>query len=136
MKLSENAILPTKDESLLHGYNLYTTCDVTVPGSGKVQMATDLAFLFPHGIFGRIFPRYYPVWKYSIQIGEGIINEEFKGNLKIMLYNMSKYDVYIPKGRKIARLIIEKIIEPPLVEVNSFDITEKDNVDIGSSGLN
>ncbi len=64
----------------------------------------------------------------------GVIDSGYRGELKILVVNLSQ-DIYnIQKGQKIAQLLIQKIKTPDIIESDVLDETERSNDGFGSSG--
>jgi len=63
------------------------------------------------------------VSSHHIGIGAGVIDADFRGNLIVLLFNLSKYLYNISRGDRIAKLICEKIYYPVLVLVERLDDT-------------
>ena len=80
-KLSENAIIPTRGSSSAAGYDLYSAEDTTIPARGKGLVKTDIQIKVPHGTYGRIAPRSGLSWKNHIDIGAGVVDEDYRGNV-------------------------------------------------------
>ena len=57
VRLTENAIIPTRGSTSAAGLDLYSAYDITVPARGNVSVATDLQIYAPEGYYGRIAPR-------------------------------------------------------------------------------
>ena len=56
-------------------------------------------------------------WKHHIDVGAGVVDRDYRGNVGVVLFNLSKTDYEVQHGDRIAQLIIERISTPPLVEV-------------------
>lgn len=50
-------------------------------------------------------------------MGAGVVDRDYRGNVGVVLFNLSKADYQVQHGDRIAQLIIERISTPPLVEV-------------------
>ena len=50
-------------------------------------------------------------------MGAGVVDRDYRGNVGVVLFNLSKTDYQVQHGDRIAQLIIERISTPPLVEV-------------------
>ena len=46
-----------------------------------------------------------------------MIDRDYRGNVGVVLFNLSKSDYNVKRGDRIAQLILEKIYTPPVVEV-------------------
>ena len=57
VKLTPNALPPTRGSSMAAGLDLKSAYNVTIPAYGKGVVETDLAILVPPGCYGRIAPR-------------------------------------------------------------------------------
>lgn len=134
-KLSEYATLPTKGSSLAAGYDLYAAADYTVKARGKEMVRTDLSILLPSGTYGRVAPRSGLAWKHSIDVGAGVIDEDYRGPLNVILFNFGDLDFEIKRGDRVAQLICEKIQQTYLVEVGDLDITDRGDKGFGSTGV-
>lgn len=48
---------------------------------------TDLSIAIPEGYYGRIAPRSSLAWKNHIDVGAGVIDEDYRGPLGVVLFN-------------------------------------------------
>jgi dUTP pyrophosphatase len=136
-KLSTLAHLPQKGSPGSAGYDLHSAYDYKVPARGKEMVKTDLAISVPQGTYGRIAPRSGLAWKNSIDVGAGVIDRDYTGNVQIVLYNHSNDDFVIKAGNRVAQLILEKIVDDAqLVEIKEdLDITLRNSGGFGSTGM-
>lgn len=81
IKLTENAIIPTRGSSRSAGYDLYSAENIIIPAHGKGLVKTDIQIKLPRGSYGRIAPRSGLSWKYHIDIGAGVVDEDYTGNV-------------------------------------------------------
>ena len=132
--LSENAYPPVRATSQSAGYDLYSAYDYVVGPRDKQLVKTDLAFKIPDGCYGRIAPRSGLALKHHIDVGAGVVDRDYRGNVGVILFNHSSRYFNVKKGDRIAQLICERIIEPQLVEVKSLDTTERGDGGFGSTG--
>lgn len=78
-KLNENAVLPKKGSLGAAGYDLCSCEDMIIPAGGKGKVPTGLSWMIPHNTYGRIAPRSGLAWKNSINVGAGVIDEDYRG---------------------------------------------------------
>jgi dUTP pyrophosphatase len=136
-KLSENAFIPTRGSEFAAGYDLYAAYDSVIVGREKGLILTDLQISIPDGHYGRIAPRSGLAWKYSIDVGAGVIDIDYTGNVGVILFNHSDGAFLIKKGDRIAQLILEKISTPPVVEIpadQNLNATTRGSGGFGSTG--
>jgi len=58
-----------------------------------------------------------------INVSTGIIDADYRGCVSILLFNLSNTDFQVNEGDRIAQLIVESIVNPEIVEVNTLDNT-------------
>ncbi len=63
-----------------------------VPARGKALVKTDLSIICPPGTYGRVAPRSGLAWKNFIDTGAGVIDEDYRGPLGVLLFNHSDTD--------------------------------------------
>jgi len=134
-KLSENATLPVRSSPLAAGYDLASAEDTVVPAQGKALVKTDLSIKVPSGTYGRVAPRSGLAWKNFIDTGAGVIDEDYRGNVGVVLFNHAKEDFIVKKGDRIAQLVLERIATPPVEEVENLDNTDRGAGGFGSTGV-
>lgn len=86
-KLNPTAILPKKGSPGAAGYDICANEDVVVPARGKAKVSTGLSWMCPVNTYGRIAPRSGLAWKNSIDIGAGVIDEDYRGEICVILFN-------------------------------------------------
>ena len=89
VRLTENAIIPTRGSTRTAGLDLYTAYDITVTARGSISVVTDLQIHVPEGYYGRIAPRSGLALHHHIDIGGGVIDEDYRGNVAVILFNRS-----------------------------------------------
>ena len=110
VKLTEDALIPTRGSAGAAGLDLYSAYNLTVPARGLVSVATDLQSHVPEGFYGRIAPRSGLALHHHIDIGAGVIDEDYRGNVAVILFNHSDKLFVINRGDHVAQLICEKNI--------------------------
>ena len=86
-KLSENARLPVQGSPYAAGFDLHSSVADTVPARGQKLISTGLAFAIPYGNYGRIAPRSGLAVKNFIDVGAGVIDSDYRGEVKVLLFN-------------------------------------------------
>jgi dUTP pyrophosphatase len=135
-KRSSQAVLPARATKGSAGYDLASAQDCTIPARGKGLVPTHLSLSLPEGCYGRIAPRSGIAWKNHIDVGAGVIDSDYRGEVGIVLFNHSDTDFHIAKGDRVAQLILEKHKIVPVVEVPTLrvdDVTERGEGGFGST---
>lgn len=133
-RLSDSAILPRKGTVGSAGYDLYASTECCVPAKGKALVKTDISMAIPYGYYGRIAPRSSMAMKHT-DIGAGVIDSDYRGEIGIVLFNHSESDLYIKVHERVAQIIIEKLGMGTLVEVEELDTTVRGADGYGSTGV-
>lgn len=134
-KLTEKAFTPTKGSKLAAGYDLYSAYETTVPARGKALVKTDIQIALPDGCYGRVAPRSGLAHKNFIDVGAGVIDQDYRGNVGVVMFNFSETDFQVKPGDRIAQLICERIYLPELQEEQSLDDTDRGSGGFGSTGV-
>lgn len=66
------------------------------------MIKTGFKIAIPNGYYGRIAPRCGIADSNFIDIGAGVIDSDYRGEIKILLFNFSNKDYFINKGDRIA----------------------------------
>jgi dUTP pyrophosphatase len=74
--------------------------------------------------------------QHHIDVGAGVIDEDYRGNLAVILFNHSEKPHVISRGKRIEQLIYQKIYYPELEKVNKLDDTSRGTGGFGSRGRN
>ncbi|XP_008068153.2 deoxyuridine 5'-triphosphate nucleotidohydrolase, mitochondrial isoform X1 [Carlito syrichta] len=135
-RLSEHASAPTRGSARAAGYDLYSAYDYTIPPMEKALVKTDIQIALPSGCYGRVAPRSGLAAKHFIDVGAGVIDEDYRGNVGVVLFNFGKEEFEVKKGDRIAQLICERIFYPEIEEVQVLDDTERGAGGFGSTGKN
>ena len=131
--LSPGAIAPTRGSAGAAGYDLYANENTTIGETEFTPVNTGVSVAIPPGCYGRIAPRSGLAAKYGVIIGGGVIDEDYRGELKVLMSCL--FGMYnVSRGERIAQLILEKITTPELEIVTSLDDTDRGSDGFGSTG--
>ena len=135
IRLSSQAVVPTRGSSAAAGLDLYAPVSGTIEGRKRLLIPLDISIELPQGTFGQILPRSGLALKYGIQVGAGVIDQDYRGNVCVLLFNASDIDFNFQAGERIAQLVIKPYESVDVVEVESFEqSTERGNGGFGSTG--
>ncbi len=139
VKLDKNVSLPTRGTNKSAGLDLSASERVVIPGLSiekgvqQALVSTGLSISVPKGYYGRIAPRSGFSVKKITDIGAGVIDEDYTGELKILVRNLSSSPLFIEVNDKIAQLIFEKIGYFKPKEVTELVKTERGSGGFGST---
>ncbi|OQS07349.1 deoxyuridine 5'-triphosphate nucleotidohydrolase [Thraustotheca clavata] len=135
-KLSATAILPARGSALAAGFDLASAYDCVIPAHGKALVKTDIAIAIPSGCYARVAPRSGLSWKNHLDVGAGVIDEDYRGNVGVVIFNHANEDFQVKHGDRIAQLILERIIsQADVKEVDELSETSRGESGFGSTGV-
>ena len=82
-----------------------------------------------------VYPRSGLALKKFIDVGAGVIDADYRGELGVILFNFASEEFTVNMGDKMATLIFEKIKTPEIKEVNELEETGRGSKGYGSTGL-
>lgn len=107
--LSDKARAPTKGSAFAAGHDLYSARDVVIPARGRARVDTDISIAVPAGTYGRVAPRSGLAAKHGIDTMAGVIDADYRGQVGVILANLSEVEFEVKVGDRIAQLIVEKV---------------------------
>lgn len=98
---------------------------------------TGLYISLPEGYEAQIRPRSGLAAKNGITVlnSPGTIDADYRGEIKVILVNLSNEDFLIKDGERIAQMVIAKHEQPTLVQVEVLDDTKRGEGGFGHSGI-
>lgn len=129
------AQIPQRASKLAAGYDLFSAEDCIVKAKNKYLVSSGISMAVPLGHYGRMAPRSGLAVKKFIDVGAGVIDSDYRGEVKILLFNFSEEDFEVKKGDRVAQLVIEQISTPEVLEVENLDDTERGEGAFGSTGM-
>ena len=138
VKLRDDAILPAYQTVGAAGADLHACLDEAVvlrPLERKV-IPTGLALSIPEGFEVQIRARSGMSIKHGITMvnGIGTIDADYRGELGILLINVSQEDFVIEPGMRVAQMVLARYEKAEWDQVDELDTTERGAGGYGSSG--
>jgi len=134
-KLVENAKLPERKREGDAGLDLYCIEDVEILPNEIKLISTGIAIEIPKGYFGLIKDRSGLATK-GLHVLAGVVDENYRGEVKVVMINLGKEKIKLEKFSRIAQLIIIPYAKVEVEEVEELSETERGEKGFGSSGLN
>ena len=139
LKTHEDATLPKVNNNAWatgdSGYDIFCVEDVTIPARGTTvaPVGITVADISP-GYWFRIEPRSGLGFKHNIQPHLGVIDNQYRGDLGVKLYNFSDKDVTIEKGKAVAQFVVYPLIQPVCEWADEVEESDRGASGFGSSG--
>lgn len=140
VKTHPDAKLPTRNNKCPNtgdtGYDIYCIEDVYIParGSAIAPVGITLGYITPN-YWMRIEPRSGLGFKHNIQPHLGVLDNGYRGDLGVKLYNFGDKDVHIEKGKAIAQLVVYDLITAEMGWREDVTSTDRGEKGFGSSDL-
>lgn len=134
VKTHKDAKLPERAHTSDSGYDLTSVEEVTIPsrGSAVVPIGLMLGYLEP-GWWFRIEPRSGLGFKKSLQPHLGIIDNGYRGDLGVKLYNFSDSDWTLPAGSRVAQVVLYPHITADASWTEKATEADRGNAGFGST---
>ena len=117
------------------GFDIKSIEDIELLPWNKIIVKTGISVEPPEGTYIRLASKSGLAAR-GVTVEGGVIDPDYTGEVKVILYNHSNNFVQVRSGMKIAQLIIEKVSFPTLVYVDKLnELTERGDNGFGSSGV-
>ena len=131
--------LPSYETMLSAGMDIRANIDisVTLKPLERIIIKTGLYMSLPRGLEAQVRPRSGLAAKKGITVlnSPGTIDADYRGEIGVILINLSKEDFIINDGDRIAQLVIAKYEQIKWKKVTVLDETERGDGGFGSTGI-
>lgn len=134
-KLNENAVAPQYAHSFDAGMDLFCLENMSVAPNERVQISTGIAMEIPEGFVGLIWDKSGLSHKSGLKTVGGVVDSEYRGEIKVGMINLSDETYQFEAGHKIAQMLIQKVEQVDLIESDELSDTVRGDGGFGSTGL-
>ena len=134
--LRAGAIIPKRGTPGSAGYDLSADTDgttVEIPPGTQYLFNTAIAIALPKGTYGQIASRSSLAVK-GLHVGAGVIDEDYRGEIKVLLCNTGTKTRKITQNQKIAQLIIHPYLKPGVFLTQELPPSQRGEAGFGSTG--
>jgi len=128
------ATLPAQATSLAAGADLSCVEAFTLAPGERKLVPTGLAVEIPPGFYGRVAPRSGLAVKHGIDTLAGVIDADYRGELRVLLINLGSAIASFQAGDRIAQLIVEQAAACDYMWAENLADTERGDGGFGSTG--
>ena len=133
-KTNDNAVIPSKNDDDDTGLDVTSIVDIVIPARGSAVVDVGLRFAFiDHGFWVKVEGRSGLGFKYGIIPHPGIIDQGYRGDAGIKLYNFTDKDYKIHAGERIAQFVVYRNHNVEVAEGNIIQ-SNRGKKGFGSSG--
>ncbi len=133
-KLDSQAKLPVRAYTDDAGLDLYSNEECFLAPGERRTMKTGVALAIPTGYVGLIWDKSGIASKAGIKTMGGVIDAAYRGEIGVVVVNLSSAVYKIEKGAKISQILIQKVELPEVCEVSELDDTIRGVGGFGSTG--
>jgi dUTP pyrophosphatase len=128
--------LPCRQTQGSAGFDLCASEEATISAHGFGSVGTGIAVELPERTEAQVRPRSGLAAKHGIGVlnSPGTIDPDYRGEVRVVLFNASDRDYKIHRGDRIAQLIFSVLADVELVEADSLSETERGHGGFGHTG--
>jgi dUTP pyrophosphatase len=132
-RIQKSARLPQYSHRGDAGLDLFSAVDCVLEGRTVKPVSTGIQVAIPEGFVGLIWDKSGLSLK-GIHRLAGVIDSSYRGEIKVVMANLTFEPFQIKKGMKIAQMLIQPILEVEVQEVETLDDTDRGKNGFGSTG--
>ncbi len=132
-KIHKDAKLPSYGHVGDAGLDLFSVMDCVLKGGEARAIATGIQVAIPEGYVGLIWDKSGISLK-NIHRLAGVVDSGYRGEIKIVMTNLSAEAFTIEKGMKIAQMLIQPVSKVKVVDAEELDDTSRGENGFGSTG--
>jgi dUTP pyrophosphatase len=137
-KLNEDFVMPLKATEFSSGFDLYANIKekIMIKPLERKLINSGMIMEIPNGYEGQIRPRSSLALKNGVTVlnSPGTIDCDYRGEVKILLINLSPDEFVIQSGDRIAQIVFTKVSDVKILEMDSFQDTVRGDGGFGSTG--
>ena len=116
----------------------FTEEDIVIKPMERKLIHTGLYMQIPEGYEGSVRPRSGLALKKGITVlnTPGVVDEDYRGEICVILINLSNEDFIVKNGERIAQMLFKKVERAAFAEVKELDETERGDGGFGHTGTN
>ena len=140
LTLTDGAFMPKKGSAMSAGYDIHSIVEEQIEPNSRCLIKTGV-FLkdMPNNMYIRIAPRSGLAVKSSIDVGAGVVDPDYRGEIRVLLINNGNETYSVKEHDRIAQLIFEKFEPDTLLEChmsnNSIMYEEAGDLERGEGGF-
>jgi dUTP pyrophosphatase len=111
--------------------------NITIPPLGRAKIPTGLKIEIPEGFEGQVRPRSGLALKFGVTVlnSPGTIDSDYRGDVDVILVNLSTEAFTVKDGDRIAQLVIAPVLRANLAETGDLSATGRGSGGFGSTGV-
>lgn len=132
-RINKKAKLPNYSHQGDAGLDVFSVVDYNLKSQEIKAIPTGIKIAIPEGFVGLIWDKSGLALK-GVHCLAGVIDSGYRGEVKVVMVNLSQQLFEIKKGMKIAQILIQPVMGVRVVEVEELEKTDRGAKGFGSSG--
>lgn len=134
-RLTKEAKIPTRGSDSAAGMDLYAAESLRIPAGEHRIISTGISVAIPDNTYLRIAPRSGLAAKAGIDVLAGVVDSDYRGEIKVILINLGNATFNVNIDDRIAQAILQPVIHPTIVEKEELITTIRGVNGFGSTGV-
>lgn len=130
-RLNPDAKIPTRSSARSAGLDFYSLIDFRIKPRDSALVSTGIAIALPPNTYGQLATPSGMALKLGCDVAAGVIDEDYRGEIKVIVRNATDADVSFPKHYKIAQMLVLPCFYPFVSIVDSLESTERGTAGFG-----
>jgi dUTP diphosphatase len=136
-RLNAGVPLPARAHPGDAGLDLHAAEDVVLKPGERASVATGIAVAIPEGYAGFVVPRSGLAARHGVGLvnAPGTIDSGYRGEIRVLLINLDQSEmVELNRGERIAQLVVQRVEDATLREVDELPLSARGEGGFGSTG--
>lgn len=133
-KLYPDAKIPQYAHHNDAGMDLFSVEKVTINPGERLQIKTGIAMEIPDGYVGLVWDKSGLSQKFGLKTLGGVVDSGYRGEIMVGMYNLSTEPYVFEVGHKVAQMLIQKVEQPSIIEVEELSESVRGDNAFGSTG--
>ncbi len=115
--------------------DFYSNENAVLSSNERKLISTGISIAIPEGYVGLIWDKSGLASKHGLKTMAGVIDSGYRGEIKILIHNLSESEYIVEKGKKVAQMLIQPVEQREILEVADLDHSDRGEKGFGSTGL-
>jgi len=134
VRLEPAGSLPEYGSASAAGADLRASVALVIPPGGRAAVPTGLRLAIPEGHVGLVWPRSGLAVRHGIDTLAGVVDSDYRGEVKVVLVNHGGEPFKVAPGDRIAQLLVQRVERAAFRPVDTLDATDRAEGGFGSTG--
>jgi dUTP pyrophosphatase len=134
VRVAGGGAVPEYGSGSAAGADLRASEAVTLPPGGRFAVPTGIHLELPPGHVGLVWPRSGLAVRHGIDTLAGVIDSDYRGEVRVVLVNHGGQEFRVEAGDRIAQLLVQSVERPSYERVAALEPTARGAGGFGSTG--